>query len=84
MEPEYSEQARAVGFQGTVLLSTVIDAEGTPTHIRVVRSLGMGLDEKAIEALAKWKFRPGMKEGKPVAVISNVEMNFRLLKPPPQ
>ncbi|MCO5351155.1 MAG: M56 family metallopeptidase [Bryobacteraceae bacterium] len=82
VEPEYSEEARAVGFQGTVLLSTVIDAEGTPTHIRVVRSLGMGLDEKAMEALAKWRFRPGMKDGRPVGVISNVEMNFRLLKPP--
>lgn len=80
--PEYSEEARAAGFQGRVLLSTVIDAEGTPTQIKVVRSLGMGLDEKAVEALAKWKFRPATKEGKPVAVISNVEINFNLLKPP--
>ncbi|HRJ19315.1 MAG TPA: TonB family protein [Bryobacteraceae bacterium] len=82
VEPEYSEEARAAGFQGRVMLSTVIDAEGTPTQIKVVRPLGMGLDEKAIEALAKWKFRPATKEGKPVAVISNVEMSFRLLKPP--
>lgn len=82
VEPEYSEEARAVGFQGRVLLSTVIDAEGTPTQIKVVRPLGMGLDEKAVEALAKWRFRPATKEGKAVAVISNVEMNFRLLKPP--
>ncbi len=84
VEPEHSEEARAAGLEGTVLMSLVIDAEGAPTQIRVVRSLGMGLDEKAMEALAKWKFRPGMKDGRPVAVIANVEMNFRLLKPPPQ
>lgn len=84
VEPEYSEEARAEGFQGTVLLAAVIDEEGTPTQIRIVRALGKGLDEKAMEALAKWKFRPGMKDGRPVAVIANVEMNFRLLKPPPQ
>ena len=82
VEPEYSEEARAAGFQGTVLMSLVVDAEGAPTQIRVVRSLGMGLDEKAVEAVGKWKFRPGMKDGKPVAVFVNVEVNFRLLRPP--
>jgi len=84
VEPEYSEEARAAGFQGTVLLAVVINEEGTPTSIKVVRSLGMGLDEKAIEALGKWKFRPGMKAGKPVSVHANVEMAFRLMNPPRQ
>lgn len=84
VEPEYSEEARAAGFQGTVLLAVVINEEGTPTSIKVVRSLGMGLDEKAIEAMGKWKFRPGMKAGKPVSVHANVEMAFRLMNPPRQ
>ena len=48
-------------------------------HIRVVRPLGMGLDEKAVEAVGKWKFKPGQKDGHPVAVMANVEVNFRLL-----
>lgn len=83
VEPEYSEEARKIGYQGTVVLSTVIDAEGTPTQIKVVRSLGMGLDEKAMEALGKWKFRPARKDGKAVSVVSNIEMNFRLLEKKP-
>jgi TonB family protein len=79
VEPEYSEEARKAKFQGTVLLSIVVDETGKTTNVRVVRPLGMGLDEKAIEAVLKWRFRPGYKEGKPVAVMANVEVNFRLL-----
>lgn len=78
VEPEYSEQARAAGYQGTVLLETEIDEAGTPLNIKVLRSLGMGLDEKAVEALSKWKFAPGQKDGKPVRVNARVEMVFRL------
>jgi len=78
-EPEYSEEARKAKFQGSVLLAIVILADGTTTNIRVIRPLGLGLDEKAIEAVQKWKFRPSMKDGKPVAVSANVEVNFRLL-----
>jgi TonB family protein len=78
VEPAYSEQARAAGFQGTVLLTVVVDEEGTPQEIKVLRALGMGLDEKAVEALGKWKFRPAMKDGKPVRVKANVEINFRI------
>jgi len=78
-EPEYSEEARKAKFQGAVLLSIVILPDGTTTNIRVVRPLGLGLDEKAIEAVQKWKFRPSLKDGKPVAVSANVEVNFRLL-----
>jgi TonB family protein len=79
VEPEYSEEARKAKFQGTVVLSIIIDERGTPTNFKVVRPLGLGLDEKAIEAVQKWRFRPGMKEGKAVAVLATVEVNFRLL-----
>jgi len=78
-EPEYSEEARKAKFQGTVLLSIVVMPDGSTSNIRVVRPLGLGLDEKAIEAVQKWKFRPSLKDGKPVAVSANVEVNFRLL-----
>jgi protein TonB len=78
-EPEYSEEARKAKFQGTVLLSIVIQPDGRTSNIRVIRQLGLGLDEKAIEAVQKWKFRPSLKDGQPVAVQANVEVNFRLL-----
>jgi TonB family protein len=57
----------------------VIDASGRAVNAEVVRSLGLGLDEKAMEAVKKWKFRPGYKDGKPVAVVAQIEVNFRLL-----
>lgn len=79
IEPEYSEEARKAKFSGTVLLSVVIDANGTTRDIHVTRPLGLGLDEKAIEAVSKWRFRPAMKNGKPVAVQAQIEVNFRLL-----
>jgi TonB family protein len=79
VEPEYSEEARKAKFQGTVLLAIVVDETGKTTNVRVIRSLGMGLDEKAMEAVMKWRFRPGYKDGKPVPVMANVEVNFRLL-----
>jgi TonB family protein len=78
-EPEYSEEARKAKFQGSVLLAIVIQADGSTSNIRVIRPLGLGLDEKAIEAVQKWKFRPSVKDGHPVAVTANVEVNFRLL-----
>jgi TonB family protein len=78
-EPEYSEEARKAKYQGSVTLAIVIMPDGSTSNIRVVRPLGLGLDEKAIEAVTKWKFRPSLKDGKPVAVSANVEVNFRLL-----
>lgn len=77
-EPEYSEEARKIKLQGVVVLSLVIDPQGQPRTVRVARSLGMGLDEKAIEAVKKWRFTPGTKDGMPVAMQVNVEVNFRL------
>lgn len=79
VEPEYSEEARKAKFQGTVVLYVVVDEKGQPQQLRVVRPLGLGLDEKAIEAVQRWRFRPGFKDGKPVAVAATVEVNFRLL-----
>ena len=78
-DPDYSAKARKAKVQGTVILSIIVDENGEPTHIRVVKPLGMGLDEKAIEAVEKWRFKPGMKDGRPVKVYANIEVNFRLL-----
>jgi TonB family protein len=79
VEPEYSEEARKAKWQGTVILQLVVNERGLPQQMKVVRSLGLGLDQKAIEAVAKWRFKPGMKDGKPVPVIATIEVNFRLL-----
>jgi TonB family protein len=79
VDPEYSEEARKAKYSGTVVLQLVVDSSGKAQNIHVVRSLGLGLDEKAIEAVNKWKFRPGYKGGQPVAVQATIEVNFRLL-----
>jgi TonB family protein len=79
VEPEYSEEARKAKWQGTVVLSLVVDDQGRPQNLKVLRSLGLGLDQKAIEAVEKWRFKPGMKDGKPVPVMATIEVNFRLL-----
>lgn len=79
VEPEYSEEARKAKFQGSVLLQVVVDDKGNPRDIRVVRPLGLGLDEKAIEAVQKWRFRPGLLNNKAVPVQAMIEVNFRLL-----
>jgi protein TonB len=77
-DPEYSEEARKAKFQGVVVLWLVIGPDGRPREVRVARPLGMGLDEKAIEAVRTWKFEPAKKDGQPVAVQMNVEVSFRL------
>jgi protein TonB len=77
-DPEYSEEARKAKYQGTVVLWLVVAPDGHPQQIRVQRSLGMGLDEKAMEAVRQWRFEPAKKDGQPVPVMINVEVNFRL------
>jgi periplasmic protein TonB len=79
IEPEYSEEARKAKYQGTVLLYVQVDASGKAVNMRVLHSLGLGLDEKAMEAVKRWKFKPGTKDGKPVTVEAQIEVNFRLL-----
>jgi TonB family protein len=77
-DPEFSEEARKAKYQGTVVLTLIVGADGRAHEIEVRRSLGMGLDEKAIEAVQRWKFEPARKDGLAVAVMVNVEVNFHL------
>jgi TonB family protein len=77
-DPEFSEEARKAKYQGTCTLSLIVLANGRPSDIHVVSSLGMGLDEKAIEAVKNWKFEPGMKDGRAVNTIIAVEVDFHL------
>jgi TonB family protein len=77
-EPDFSEEARKARYQGTVVLAAIIGPDGRPRNIRVVRSLGMGLDQKAMEKVRTWLFEPGKKNGTPVAVAMSLEVDFRL------
>ncbi len=77
-DPAYSEKARQEKFQGTCILTLVVGSDGRPHNIRVARALGEDLDGKAIEAVSRWTFSPAIKDGKPVAVAINVEVQFRL------
>jgi TonB family protein len=79
VDPEYSEEARKAKYSGTVLLSLVVDVDGKAKQIRVTKGVGLGLDEKAVEAVQKWTFVPGKKNGQAVPVYATVEVNFRLL-----
>ena len=77
-DPEYSEEARKAKYQGTIVLSLVVDASGAPRDLQIVTPLGLGLDEQAIKAVNSWRFRPGAKDGEPVSVAINVEVSFHL------
>jgi TonB family protein len=77
-DPPYSEEARKAKYQGTVVLYIIIDASGVVTNCQVVKPLGLGLDEKAVDTVKTWKFKPAMKNGTPVAVRVMVEVSFRL------
>jgi TonB family protein len=78
-EAEFSDEARRAKYQGVCLVSLIVDAQGNPQNPRVIRALGMGLDEKALEAVRRYKFKPALKEGKtPVPVMITIEVNFRL------
>jgi TonB family protein len=79
VEAEFSDEARRAKYQGVCLIQLIVDAQGNPQNPRVIRALGMGLDEKALEAVRKYKFKPAMKDGRtPVPVMITVEVNFRL------
>jgi periplasmic protein TonB len=79
VEPEYSEEARKAKWQGTVTLNVIVDETGHARNIQVAQSLGLGLDQKAMEAVEKWLFKPGMKDGKAVAVYATIQVTFHLL-----
>jgi TonB family protein len=77
-EPEFSEQARHAKYQGTVVLSIVVDKAGRISRIRLQRALGLGLDENAMEGVKRWRFNPATRNGEPVAVAMNIEVSFNL------
>lgn len=77
-EPEFSEAARAIKFQGTVALGLVVNSNGAATNIRILAPLGAGLDAKAVHAVENWRFKPAEKDGQPVSVEIAVEVNFQL------
>jgi TonB family protein len=78
VDPSYSPEALAAGLEGMVLLSVVVQTDGSATDLHVLRSLGLGLNEKAIEAVQKWRFRPGAKNGQVIPVLVTLELDFRL------
>ena len=77
-DPEFSEEARKAKFSGNVMVSLIVDPNGKPRNVHVLRGVGMGLDQKAVEAVEQYKFKPAMKDGKPVAVYVNIEVNFQI------
>ncbi len=79
VEPEYSEEARKARVNGVVWVAVEIGPDGKPRNARITRSFGLGLDEKALEAVKQWLFRPGTKDGKPVTVSAQIEVAFHLL-----
>jgi TonB family protein len=79
IEATYTPEAHASHVEGTVVLYVEVTPEGFTENIRIIRSLDAGLDQKAIQAVREWRFRPGTKAGKPVTVAATVEVNFRLL-----
>jgi TonB family protein len=78
VEPEFSAEAKKAKFNGIVLVNLIVDAKGKPQDVRVLRGVGMGLDEKALKAVRAYRFRPATEYGKPVPVGLNVEVNFKI------
>ena len=79
VNPEYSPEARVANHQGMVELSVEVGSDGVVHNVELRRNLGLGLDEKAVEAVRQWRFEPGTKSGIPVTVKALVNVNFRLL-----
>ena len=78
VDPQFTDSARQAVYQGTVSIQLIIDSQGNPQDIHVIRHLGMGLDDKAIEAVRQYKFRPAMYQGHPVAVQMVINVDFHL------
>jgi protein TonB len=77
-EPQFTEAARQAKVSGKVVVYLQVNTEGRPMHVRVVKGLGMGLDEKAVEAVRQYQFKPAMRDGHPVTVEMNVDVNFQI------
>jgi periplasmic protein TonB len=77
-DPEFSDEARRAKFQGVCVVSVVVDAQGRTQRVQVIRHLGMGLDQKAVEAVRQYRFKPATLQGKPVPVEVNIEVTFRI------
>ena len=77
-QPEYTELARHARYQGTTILRAVIDSRGETTQVQILRPLGMGLDDQAVNVIRQWRFEPAKRDGKPIAVLVDIEVNFRL------
>lgn len=78
VDPEFSDEARRAKYQGVCVVGLIVDAQGNPRNVHVIRPLGMGLDEKAVEAVRQYKFKPAMYQGKAVPVEVSIEVNFRI------
>jgi protein TonB len=78
VDPEFSEEARKAKFMGVVLVNLIVDSQGRPQNVHILRGVGMGLDEKAVAAVRQYRFKPAKDAGKPVAVEMNVEVNFQI------
>jgi TonB family protein len=77
-DPEFTDEARRAHYQGVCVVAVIVDPQGNTQRPQVVRRLGKGQDQKAIEAVREYKFKPAMLYGKPVAVQVNLDVNFRL------
>ncbi len=77
-EPEFSDEARKAKFSGNVMVNLWVDEKGSPSHVHVIRPVGMGLDERAVAAVKLYRFKPAMENGKPVTVEMNIEVTFTI------
>ena len=78
VDAEFSDQARMAKYQGVVIVEFVVDTKGLPRNLRVIRPLGMGLDEKALEAVRQYRFKPAMLKGHPVPVLIDMSVDFHI------
>jgi TonB family protein len=78
VEARYTDAARKARIQGLCWVSFIVDTNGLPQNAKVVRGLDPGLDQKALEAVSKYRFKPAMKDGRPVAVMISVQVDFQL------
>jgi TonB family protein len=78
VEPTFNESARALKYNGTVLINLLVGTDGTPSHLSVIHAIGLGLDESALATVQQYVFQPAMQDGKPVVVELNIEVNFQI------